>query len=179
MFRVFRLRDVVRVDPARMDKPLEEVVFEELRKKYEGLKDRTLGIIIAVTDINVDPMGYIPIGDGAPYHVTEFTVLSYVPIVNEVVEGTVETVGRSGITVNIGPIEGFVHIQQIADDEVSYEIARNIIMCKNTKKFVAHGDMVRARITSVSLGTLGRPPRVNMTMRQPYLGKLDWIVKKQ
>jgi DNA-directed RNA polymerase, subunit E' len=179
LFRIFRLKDVVRVDPAKIDRPLEEVVFEELRKKYEGLKDKTLGIVVAVIDVNVDPMGYIPIGDGAPYHSAEFTVLSYAPMVNEVVEGTVETVGRSGITVNIGPIEGFVHIQQIADDEVIYEIARNVIMCKNTKRFIAQGEMVRARITSISLGTSGRPPRVNMTMRQPYLGKLDWISRKQ
>jgi DNA-directed RNA polymerase subunit E' len=178
LFRVLKLRDVVRVDPAKMDMPLEEVVFEALRKKYEGLKDKTLGIVIAVIDVNVNPMGYIPVGDGAPYHVTEFTVLTYVPIVNEVVEGVVETVGRSGVTVSIGPIEGFVHIQQIADDETTYDIARNVIVCRNTKRFVAQGDRVRARITSVSLGASGRPPRVSMTMRQPYLGKLDWIFKK-
>ncbi|MEM3972884.1 MAG: DNA-directed RNA polymerase [Ignisphaera sp.] len=178
LFRLYRLRDIVRIDPSKINRAIEEVAFDELRKKYEGLKDKNLGIVIAITDVNVDPMGYIPIGDGAPYHRVEFTVVAYVPLVSEVVEGEVATVGRGGITVSLGPIEGFIHIQQIADDEVSYDVARNIIVCKNTKRFVMQGDIVRARVTSVSLGAVGRPPRVTMTMRQPYLGKLEWISKK-
>uniref|UniRef100_A0A7C2V9A2 DNA-directed RNA polymerase subunit Rpo7 n=1 Tax=Ignisphaera aggregans TaxID=334771 RepID=A0A7C2V9A2_9CREN len=179
MFRLYRLVDVIRVDPAKLDKPLEEVAFEELRKRYEGLKDKNLGIILAITNVNVDPEGYIPLGDGAPYHRVEFEVLAYVPIINEVVEGPVNTIGRMGITMKIGPLEGFVHISQISDEEVKYDPLHNVIVLTQSKKFITQGDIVRARITSVSIGGQARMPRINMTMRQPYLGKLEWIKEKE
>lgn len=162
-----------------MGRPLEEAAFEEIRKKYEGLRDRNLGIVIAVTNVKVDPMGVIPLGNGAPHYKVEFDALTYIPIVNEVVEGPVEVLGRMGLTVRIGPIEGFIHISQIADDEVVYDPARNVITCRGSKRFVAQGDIVRARITSISLGTPQRPPRVSMTMRQPYLGKIEWILRSR
>ncbi len=175
MFRVYRLRDVVRIDPSKLDREIEEVAFEELRKRYEGLKDRNLGIVLAITNIKVDPIGYIPMGDGAPYHRVEFDVLTYTPIVGEILEGIVETIGRMGITIRIGPIEGFVHISQISDDEIRYDPVSNTLICKNTKRVISQGDIVRARITTVSLGPQQRLPRINMTMKQPYLGKLEWI----
>uniref|UniRef100_A0A7J3QCU5 DNA-directed RNA polymerase subunit Rpo7 n=1 Tax=Ignisphaera aggregans TaxID=334771 RepID=A0A7J3QCU5_9CREN len=177
MFRIYRLRDIVRIDPAKIDKVLEETAFEEIRKKYEGLRDKNLGIVIAITNIKVDPMGIIPLGDGAPHYRVEFDALTYVPIINEIIEGPVEVLGRMGLTVRIGPIEGFIHISQVADDEVSYDPARNMVICKNSKRFISQGDIVRARITSISLGSSQRPPRVSMTMRQPYLGKIEWITK--
>lgn len=177
MFRIYKLRDVVRIDPAKISQKLdlEGAALEALRKKYEGLRDKNLGIVIAVLDVKVSPVGFIPMGDGAPYHYVEFTVLSYVPMVNEVVEGVVEVIGRTGLTVRLGPLEGFIHISQVADDEVAYNPLMGTLECKNSKRFVAQGDVVRARVTSVSMGAANRPPRVNMTMRQPYLGKLEWI----
>jgi DNA-directed RNA polymerase subunit E' len=152
LFRIYRLRDIVRIDPAKIDKALEETAFEEIRKKYEGLRDKNLGIVIAITNIKVDPMGIIPLGDGAPHYRVEFDALTYVPTINEIIEGPVEVLGRMGLTVRIGPIEGFIHISQVADDEVSYDPARNMVICKNSKRFISQGDIVRARITSISLG---------------------------
>lgn len=178
LFRIYKLRDVVRVEPSKFEKPLENVVLEELRRKYEGLKDKTLGIILAVLDVNIDPLGIIPMGEGAPHHVVEFTVLSYVPIPNEVVEGIVETISRGGITVDVGAVEGFVHIQQITDEEVEYDAVRGVITTKSSKKVIMPGDIVRARITNVTIAP-NRPPRVNLTMRQPYLGKIEWIHSKK
>lgn len=178
MFRVYRLTDVIRVDPSKLDKPLEEIAFEELKKRYEGLKDKNLGIVLAIMNVRIDPEGYIPLGDGAPYHRVEFEVLSYVPIINEIVEGPINTVGRMGITVKIGPLEGFVHISQIADEEAKYDPLRNAIVLSQSKKVLLQGDIVRARITSVSFGTQTRMPKINMTMRQPCLGKVSWIREK-
>ncbi|MEM0006036.1 MAG: DNA-directed RNA polymerase [Ignisphaera sp.] len=179
MFRIYRLRDIVRIDPSKIDRPLEETAFDEIRKKYEGLRDRNLGIVVAITNIKVDPMGVLPLGDGAPHYRVVFDALTYIPVINEVGEGPVEVLGRMGLTVRVGPIEGFIHISQVADDEVSYDPARNMVICKNSKRFVMQGDMVRARITSISLGTPQRLPRVSMTMRQPYLGKIEWLSKSK
>lgn len=173
VFRIYKLLDIVRVDPSKIGKPLEETAFEELRKKYEGYKDKNLGLVLAIINVNVDPQGFIPLGDGAPYHKVVFDVLSYVPIVDEIVEGPVNTVGRMGITVKIGPLEGFVHISQVSDEEARYDPVRNAIVLGQGKKVIMQGDIVRARITSVSFGTQMKMPRISMTMRQPYLGKIE------
>ncbi|MEM2261353.1 MAG: RPB7/RPC8 family DNA-directed RNA polymerase subunit, partial [Ignisphaera sp.] len=37
----------MRIDPSKIDRPLEETAFDEIRKKYEGLRDRNLGIVVA------------------------------------------------------------------------------------------------------------------------------------
>ncbi|MEM0371608.1 MAG: DNA-directed RNA polymerase [Ignisphaera sp.] len=178
MFRIYRLSDIIRIDPSKFGKPLEEIAFEELRKKYEGLKDKNLGLVLAIINIKVDPEGFIPLGDGAPHHRVEFDVLTYVPIINEIVEGPVNIVGRMGITLKIGPLEGFVHISQIADEEVKYDPLRNSIVLTQSKKIITQGDIVRARVTSISFGPQAKLPRISMTMRQPYLGKLEWIEEK-
>lgn len=178
MFRIYKLIDVVRIDPLKLGQSLEEIAFEELRKNYEGLKDKNLGLVLAIMNVKVDPEGFIPLGDGAPYHRVEFEILAYVPITNEIVEGPVDIVGRMGITVKIGPLEGFVHISQIADEEVKYDPLRNAIVMVQSKKAISQGDIVRARITSISFGPQAKLPRISMTMRQPYLGKLEWIKEK-
>ena len=175
LFRIYRLRDVVRIDPSKFGMSPEEAVLEELRKRYEGYRDRNLGIVIMVRNPKVDPIGYIIFGDGASYHRVEFEVLTYVPTINEVVEGQVEQVNRAGLIVKIGPLEGFIHISQVADEEVSFDPVRGSVICKQTKRIITKGDVVRARITSVSLGGSQRAPRVVMTMRQPFLGKKEWI----
>lgn len=175
LFRIYRLREIIRIDPAKLGQNIEEVALEELRKRYEGLRDKNLGIVLAVINVKVDPVGYIPIGDGAPYHRVEFEVLSYIPMIGEIVEGSIETIGRMGITMRIGPVEGFVHVSQIIDDEVRYDPVTNTLIGRNTKKMLSQGDIVRARITSVSLGAQQKLPRINMTMKQPFLGKLEWI----
>jgi len=175
LFRVYKLRDVVRIDPSKFGKPPEEAVLEELRKKYEGLRDRNLGVVIMVRNPKVDPIGYIIFGDGASYHRVEFEVLTYVPIVNEIVEGRVEIVSRAGLIVRIGPIEGFIHVSQIADEEVAYDPVRGAMVCRQSKRSIERGDIVRARVTSVSIGGPQRAPRVSMTMKQPFLGKKEWV----
>jgi DNA-directed RNA polymerase subunit E'/Rpb7 len=37
-------------------------------------------------------------------------------------------------------------------------------------------DIIRARIVGISLGKSGRS-KISLTMRQPYLGVMDWIEK--
>ena len=43
MFNKITMKDTIRIDPTRFDKPLEDAAFEELRGKYEGLVDEELG----------------------------------------------------------------------------------------------------------------------------------------
>jgi DNA-directed RNA polymerase subunit E' len=171
MFRLVKVKDVIRVPPEKFGEDLRKIAIEQLREKFVRTVSPELGLIIAVTDVDVKPEGVILPGDGATYHVAEVEFLTYYPINNEVVEGEVVDVKKIGIFVNIGPIDAFVHISQIADDRMMYDEVQGILLGEETKLRISRGDIIRGRIVNVSI----IPPaqiRVAMTMRQPSLGKI-------
>ena len=88
-FNVVTLEDSIRIPPNKFGEPLEEVAREQLKIKYEGIIDEELGYVIAVTDIKVSPVGKIIPGDGATYHKATFSLLTFYPKVQEIVEGEV------------------------------------------------------------------------------------------
>ena len=49
------------------------------------------------------------------------------------------------------------------------------LMGKETQRKLMSGDKVRARITAVSMARGGPTSKIGITMRQPFLGKLEWI----
>jgi len=176
MFKLLRVRDVVRIPPDRFEEPLDVVATSILREKYEGVVLKDIGIIVAVVDVKVSPTGKILPGDGATYHWADFTMLVFIPQIQEVIEGEVVEVTEFGLFVRMGPVDGLVHVSQIMDDYIVYDERRGALMGKETRKIVQTGDPVRARIVTVSLTGGGtRGSKIGLTMRQPFLGKLEWI----
>ncbi|MEM1601241.1 MAG: DNA-directed RNA polymerase [Sulfolobales archaeon] len=172
MFRLCRIKDVVRIPPDRFVEPLESVAKDELRKRYEGKVDSSLGLVIAVVNVDVSAEGFILQGDGATYHRVVADILTYYPLLNEVTLGEVVDVKKIGMYVNIGPIDAFIHISQILDDKVMYDELQDLLIGEETKKAFRKGDVVRGRIVSVSINA-PTSIRVAMTLRQPYLGKVE------
>ncbi|MEM1619497.1 MAG: DNA-directed RNA polymerase [Fervidicoccaceae archaeon] len=171
MYYVVKLRDVVRIPPHRLLDPLEQVALETLNQKYIGLVDRELGVVIGVYDVQVEPMGRILPGDGGSYHAVEAMLLCYKPVLHEVVEGPVVDVKDFGIFVRLGPVDGFVHKSQISDEYVEYDPSRPGFIIKKLNETIEVGDTVRARVVGVSASSEREGLRVQLTMRQPYLGK--------
>jgi len=185
MFALVEIQDYVRIPPSKFGRQLEETVEEELKAKYEGAvisiergeeEKPVLGIIVAITSANTDPLGIIIPGDGATYHKVSFNALVFTPFEKEVVEGQVASVTRAGLYVNLGVLDGFVHINQVADERVVFDTARGSLLLEETRRYVDKGDVVRARIYVVGLFP-GKGLRIHMTMRQPWLGKIEWIEK--
>lgn len=172
MFRLCRVKDVVRIPPDRFGEPLEDVAKDELRNRYEGKVDSTLGLVITISNVEVDPEGFILQGDGATYHSVVAELLTYYPVLNEVTLGEVVDVKKIGMYVNIGPIDAFIHISQILDDKVFYDELQDILIGEESKKAFRRGDVVRGRVVSVSINA-PTSIRVAMTLRQPYLGKVE------
>jgi DNA-directed RNA polymerase subunit E' len=50
-----------------------------------------------------------------------------------------------------------------------------VLIGKETNRKLTTGDMVRVRITAVSLARTGGTAKIGVTARQPFLGKLEWI----
>jgi DNA-directed RNA polymerase subunit E' len=175
MFSLITAEDTIRIPPERFNQALESVTYDELKAKYEGIVDKDYGFVIAVTDMKVNPVGRIMPGDGATYHTVTFTLLSYSPEVQEVVEGEVVEVEDFGAFVRIGPIDALLHVSQVIDDFVSYDEQRGALMARETGRVLKKGDAIRARITVVSFARGGSSGKIGLTMRQPFLGKLEWI----
>jgi DNA-directed RNA polymerase subunit E' len=175
MFKLITLQDTIRIPPETFGNPLEKVGKEQVKAKYEGIVDEELGYVIAVTAIEVSPIGKIIPGDGATFHKVNFSILTFYPVIQEVVEGDVVEIADFGAFVRIGPVDALLHVSQLMDDYISYDEKQGVLLGKETKRKLTSGDQVRVRITAVSLGRAGSSGKIGVTARQPFLGKLDWI----
>ncbi len=178
MYKKVTLVDTVRLPPDRFGDDTEVVVKELLREKLEGRIDKTLGSIIAVTNVLEIGEGKILAGDGAVYYDITFEAITFKPELQEIIEGKVVEVVEFGAFIGLGPLDGLLHVSQIADDYISYDEKNSRLVGKETNKAVAEGDKVRARVVAVSLNE--REPReskIGLTMRQAALGKLEWLAE--
>lgn len=175
MFKLITLEDTIRIPPETFGNPLETVGRDQVKAKYEGIVDEELGYVIAVTRVEVSPIGKIIPGDGATYHKVAFSLLTFYPVIQEVVEGDVVEIADFGAFVRIGSVDALLHVSQLIDDYISYDEKQGVLLGKESKRKLAAGDQVRVRITAVSLGRAGSSGKIGVTARQPFLGKLEWI----
>ncbi len=180
LYAIYRVRDVVRIPPSLFTLPLEEAATRILTEKYVGTVHPDIGVIVAVFDVKVDENGRLIPGDGATYHDSEYSILAFKPIPKEVVEGVVVSVQQHFIRVSLGAADGIAHISQVMDEHVIFDPQRRAFIGERTKRIIEVGDVVRARIVSASIPSepLARP-RIQLTLRQPYLGKPEWYRKKE
>jgi len=173
MYYITEVEGVARVPPTMFKDVLEDAILNVLKETFEGQVDQQLGRIIAILDVKEIGEGIVIPGDGAAYHRTKFTVLNFLPEQNEIIEGEIRDIAKFGAFVDFGPFEGMVHISQTMDDFVTFSKS-GALTGKKTNKLLKKGDLVRARIVAISFKDPANP-KLGLTMRQPYLGKLDWI----
>jgi len=173
MYYRSEIQSVVRIDPKNFKNKLKEAIFNQLKENYEGNIVESLGRIISILSINKISEGNIIPGDGGIYYRTEFTAINYKPEIQEIVEGEVKDIANFGIFIDLGPFEGLIHISQSMDEYVSIN-KQGVLQGKESKRVLKVGDRVRARIIAVSFKDPA-DPKIGLTMRQPALGKLEWI----
>ena len=172
MYSILELKSNIRVPPQFLGKKIKEAIKTAIEEEFIGALGKH-GLFLAVLDVKKIGEGTIIPGDGAVYYETTFEALVYRPILQEVVEGFISEVMEFGAFVRIGPIDGLVHVSQVMDDYVNYAES-GVLQGKESKRSLKAKDVVRARIIAVSLKNL-RGAKLGLTMRQPGLGKLEWI----
>ena len=177
MFYKIELRDHIRVPPDLFNLDVNEAVIKRIKKKYDGLISKDFGIVIDISDVKDIGEGIIIPGDGASYYDTTFELLTFKPELQEVVLGKIRDIVDFGAFINLGPIEGMIHVSQTMDDFVSFSKDKTLAG-KETKKVLKVGDSCRARIIAVSFKD-PMNPKLGLTMRQPGLGRLDWINEEE
>lgn len=175
MFRLFTVEDTVRIPPDKFGKPLGEVAREQIKLKYENMVDEELGYVILVVNVKIDPTGKVLPGDGSTYHKSTFQLLTFYPQMHEVVEGEVVEITDFGAFVRIGAEDALLHISQVMDDFISYDERHGVLAGKESQRKLSKGDLVRARVIAVSFPKGGIGGKIGVTMRQPFLGKIEWI----
>lgn len=173
MFYKLKLKDHIRVPPKLFGKDVEQSVTIAIKKTYNNFISQELGIVIDVLDIGLINEGIIVPGDGATYYETEFELLSFKPELHEVVMGRVRDITDFGVFMSIGPIDGMIHISQAMDDFVSFSKDK-VLSGKESKRTLKLGDKCKAKVIAVSFKDPSNP-KIGLTMRQPTLGRLDWI----
>ncbi len=176
MYMRVQREDVVRIPPERLGEPLESVAQELTRQTLEGRvgADKTLTLVAS----NIQPVGEgrIVHGDGAVYQRVRYDALVFAPQLQEIVDGSVVEILKFGAFVRFGPLDGLLHISQVMDDRVDVDEEGQRLIGKDTKRDLRIGDKVRVRIVAVSLNERApRESKIGLTMRQPSLGKLEWL----
>lgn len=186
MYFIYEVEEWVGVSPdiAFTSQDLDRDVLRILRRELEGKVDEELGYIIAVIEAKVIDEGIVtPLGgDPDIYFPVRYKVLTFRPIIQEVVKGVVSKVESGSLFVKLGPrlAEGIVPRQQVMDGEVRLTPDRRGFQSPTGDKVVREGDVVKARIVSYAKAT-SRPAyvmKIGLTMRQPYLGKDEWWEEK-
>ncbi len=176
MFYVVDVEDYVRVEPRLFGLDTKTAVEAQLQKTYENYRDEEIGEAISVVSVGSVGEGVIIPGDGAAYYNSEFQLLVWRPEMNELVFGSISEVTNFGAFMDLGAMQGMIHISQTMDDFVSFS-SSNVLTGKVSKRVLKKGDNCVARIVAISYK--GDIPKIGLTMRQPGLGKIEWIEEEK
>jgi DNA-directed RNA polymerase subunit E' len=172
MFYELLVTDHVRVEPTKFGLDSDEAVRRQLEESYTGFQDKDIGTVVCVLEVIDVHEGIVIPGDGAAYYESTFKIIVFRPELQEVVYGTIEEITNFGAFLNLGVIKGMIHISQTMDDFVSFSESGSL-SGKESKRVLVKGDNCVARIVAISYK--GEEPKIGLTMRQPGLGKIEWV----
>jgi|SRR3989344_290917 len=172
MFYLANVEDHVRVEPRLFGLLTKDAVEQQLNESYVDSITKDLGFVISVISVDRVGDGIIIPGDGATYYRSRFTLLVMRPELHELVYGTIDEITNFGAFIGLGPIKGMIHISQTMDDYVSLS-KTGTLSGKASKRTLVVGDKCLARVVAISY-KMG-DPKIGLTMRQPGLGKVEWI----
>ena len=172
MFYLTEIEDYIRVEPKLFGLPTTESVNKQLHETYFEHYNKEIGKVISVVEVLEVGEGVIISGDGATYYKSRFKLLVWKPELHELVFGVISEITNFGAFIDMGVMRGMIHISQTMEDYVSFSKA-NSLLGKSNKRSLKQGDLCLARIVAIS--HKGRDLKIGLTMRQPGLGKLEWI----
>ena len=175
MFQIIEVEDVVRVEPLDFSETLNKMAEKVLKLKYESTLSPDFGYVILIIGVKADKVGKILPSDGATYHTVNFKLLTYLPKLQEVVEGEVVEITDFGAFIRIGPTDALLHLSQITDEYLNSDVRQGLITAQQSNRVINVGTRMRVRVTALSLARGSSMGKIGVTCRQPFLGANDWI----
>ncbi len=174
MYSIYTVKDTFKMPPEHFGDDIEKVAAQILQMKYEGRIDRDMGVIVTVFNVRGIGDGVIYPGDPSTHHDAEFDVLSYMPQVGEVISGEVTELVEFGAFVRIGPMDGLVHVSQIAGDFLTLDKKNQAFVSRKNNISLKKGDAVYAKVSTVSMKNTIKDSKIALTMKPEGLGKPEW-----
>ncbi|MFB6174512.1 MAG: DNA-directed RNA polymerase [Candidatus Nanohalobium sp.] len=174
MYKRVTIEDSVRVPPKHLGDNVEKSVKGGLASEVEGEIFEEIGVVIGIEEVNSVEGGEIEPEDGGVHYDVEYQALVFEPEMHEVLNGEVVDITDFGAFVRIGPFDGLCHVSQIMDEYVNLDEENTMLVSEENQFTLEKGDNVVARIIAVSLEN-NETNKINLTMRQPGLGKEEWI----
>ncbi len=176
MYMLTEVEKVVRIPPVELKEDIDDVIDRLTWDAYEGRFSEDKTFTVLIRNVRTEGPGRIVHGDGAVYQTVKFDQIVFKPRENEIVEGVVVEILKFGAFVRFGPLDGLLHISQVMDDHVDIDESNQRLVGKDSGRFLAVGDIVRARVVSIDLNEKNpQDSKIGLTMRQAGLGKLQWI----
>lgn len=172
MFYLANVEDYVRVEPKHFGLATKDAVEKQLNESYVMALKKDIGVVLSVISVDSVGDGTIIPGDGATFYKSHFQLLCWKPELHELVYGTIEEITNFGAFITLGPFRGMIHISQTMEDYVTLSKS-GTLAGQASKRVLAAGDNCIARIVAISY-KMGEP-KIGLTMRQPGLGKLEWV----
>ena len=174
MYKRLTIEDSVRVPPEHLGDNVKESVENGLKAEKEGEINSELGVVLSIESVKDIEGGDIKPEDAGIHYRATYDALVFEPEMHEVVNGEVVDLTEFGAFVRIGPFDGLCHISQVTDDYMNLDEENMMLTSDEQEKSLGMNDFVTARIIAVSLGNQ-ESNKINLTMRQPGLGKEEWI----
>ena len=174
MYKRLTIQDSVRVPPQHLGENVSDSVRDGLREEVEGDIVEDVGVVIGVEDVNSVEGGDIEPEDAGIHYQVEYKAIVYDPELHEVVNGEVVDITDFGAFIRIGPFDGLCHVSQVMDQYVNLDEENEMLVSEDQERSLEKGDTVTTRVIAVSLGKQDTN-KINLTMRQPGLGKQEWI----
>ena len=176
MYMLTEVEKIVRIPPVELKEDIDKVIDNLTWETYEGRLGEDKTFTVLIRNVRTVGPGRIVHGDGAVYQTVKFDQVVFKPRANEIIEGVVVEILKFGAFVRFGPLDGLLHISQVMDDRVDIDETNQRLVGKETGRFLAVGDVVKARVVSIDLNEKNpQDSKIGLTMRQPGLGKLSWL----
>lgn len=108
MFVLSEFRDVIRVPAENLGQPIEEVLAEELNKRFANKVVLDVGLVICLHDIVDVGESYIYCGDGAIHTKCVYRMIVFRPQVGEILCGTLKSSSKEGLSISLGFFDSII-----------------------------------------------------------------------
>ena len=180
MYYLHTRKDMVRIPPDRLDEDIGKVTMELAHQAFEGRMGPDQKLVVLITNLELIGDSRVVHGDGAVYQPVPMDMLLFDVKIQEIIEGVVDQITEYGAFIRFGPLDGLLHVSQVQDDHINTDVGNQRLIGKETKRELRVGDKVRARVVTISLNEISpRESKIGLTMRQPGLGKHEWIIEDQ
>ena len=178
MYYMVRSREKLRIPPPLFRMEKNEAIRQVVAETYENKITKEFGYVVAVVSAKALGKGMVAPGDPNVYYETEYELVTFNLEPNEVVVGVVRDVIDFGAFVNIGPFEALLHISQISKEKFRHDKKEKALVNRDGSKKIKKGDVIVAKVSSVSMKGSVADVKIGLTTRDVGLGKLDWLVEK-